>query len=940
MSSADPSNPRTSFLSWQRPLPGQVAEWLIEQVRWDGEGPLDLSSRLVLVPTRQSGRRLREALAVAAADRDQAVFAPRVVVPESLPGEVAKRLEVASRDQILVAWIRVLLESSPSEYRAVFPVDPPRRDEAWARRLAGRLGRVQNELAAGGLRMVDVSSAPDLPETARWRELAQLERRFDELLAEQGVCAQVVANQVGLDAVQLPTGIELVVVAGCPDPNPVAVRYLEALSPAVPIEVLIYGPPSTSGREAFDPWGRPIPERWVDRQLELPDFETQVRLGADPAQLAKMVAARARAEPKPEEWLALAMVDPEITASLAREFEDRDEKVFLPEGEPWREGALYGLLQALAKLVESADCRAVGNLLRCPDVMLALEHSGEAGVGAETLLRHWDRVLENHLVQNLDEAIAHADTFPQLQAALRVVNSWVGALQSEAFVDVAVALPAAILGDQATASDGVLAEGARRWVEVVARLKEAVKLMPKLARAEQWQLALDGFAEGTRYGPRAPGAIELGGWLEVLWADAPRLIIAGANEGRLPEAVRGDAFLPEALREALALKTNAQRMAVDAYLMAAAVASRPAVDDVLILVAKTTASGDPLRPSRILFSGDDQTLPQRVEHLFRPLNVVVDNLPWRRAWKLRPRRVKLKSSISVTGLRDWLECPFRFYLNRGLRMQAVDLPKTELNAMDFGTLVHGVLEHVGRDSVLRETTDEAVLRDGMLADFEQRIQRQFGPNPALPLHIQFESARQRLRRVARVEVAERQAGWRTERVEWEFAIPMGALTVTGKIDRIDRHEDGRIRVIDYKTSDKAADPLAAHLATLRDADADRPDWLRVLHRGQERRWIDLQLPLYRLALAAEFGADVTCAYFNLPKAVSETGIIAWDDPEHELQAAAETCAAGVAEAILAEDFWPPVDALSRYDDDWNRLFHHGISTSVDESWIREEAAGV
>ena len=221
-------------------MPGQVAAWLIEQVGWDGEGPLDLSSRLVLVPTRQSGRRLREALAVAAADRDQAVFAPKVLVPESLPAEVARRPAVASRDQILVAWIRVLLESHPSEYRAVFPVDPPRRDEAWARRLAGRLSRVQNELAAGGLRMVDVLSAPDMPETARWRELARLESRFDALLAEHGVCAQVVANQAGLDAVQPPAGIESVVVAGCPDPNPVAVRYLEALSPSVPIEVLVY----------------------------------------------------------------------------------------------------------------------------------------------------------------------------------------------------------------------------------------------------------------------------------------------------------------------------------------------------------------------------------------------------------------------------------------------------------------------------------------------------------------------------------------------------------------------------------------------------------------------------------------------------------------------------------------------------------------------------
>jgi hypothetical protein len=70
--------------------------------------------------------------------------------------------------------------------------------------------------------------------------------------------------------------------------------------------------------------------------------------------------------------------------------------------------------------------------------------------------------------------------------------------------------------------------------------------------------------------------------------------------------------------------------------------------------------------------------------------------------------------------------------------------------------------------------------------------------------------------------------------------------------------------------------------------------------------------------------------------VGETGIALWDDPVGELQGAAETCAAGVAEAILREDFWPPVDHLSRYDDHGNKLFHHGISASVDETWIQAE----
>jgi ATP-dependent helicase/nuclease subunit B len=358
----------------------------------------------------------------------------------------------------------------------------------------------------------------------------------------------------------------------------------------------------------------------------------------------------------------------------------------------------------------------------------------------------------------------------------------------------------------------------------------------------------------------------------------------------------------------------------------------------LILVGKTSSAGEPLRPSRILMSGAKALLPQRVKHLFKPLDGAVDNLPWRRAWKLQPRRVTLKSTMSVTGLRDWLECPFRFYLNRGLGMQTVAPDKTELDAMDFGSLLHAVLETMGTQAGLRDTLDEAQLREGMLAFFEERIRRDYGDRPALPLLIQFESARQRLRRAAQVEIAERQAGWRIERIEWDFELPVGPLVIRGKIDRLDRHEDGRIRVIDYKTSDQAADPLAKHVGTLRDDDAARPAWLKVMQAGKEKRWIDLQLPMYRLALAEEFGRDLTCAYFNLPKAIGDTDLSYWEDPAGTLQTAAEACAQGVAAAIGAGEFWPPVDQLSRYDEAWADVFHHGLTASVEENWIHGEGS--
>jgi ATP-dependent helicase/nuclease subunit B len=63
--------PERVFLGWDRPFLGLVTEWLLARKN-------ELPSTLVVVPTAQSGRHLREALAEAAG----AILAPKVVTPE------------------------------------------------------------------------------------------------------------------------------------------------------------------------------------------------------------------------------------------------------------------------------------------------------------------------------------------------------------------------------------------------------------------------------------------------------------------------------------------------------------------------------------------------------------------------------------------------------------------------------------------------------------------------------------------------------------------------------------------------------------------------------------------------------------------------------------------------------------------------------------------
>jgi ATP-dependent helicase/nuclease subunit B len=262
-------------------------------------------------------------------------------------------------------------------------------------------------------------------------------------------------------------------------------------------------------------------------------------------------------------------------------------------------------------------------------------------------------------------------------------------------------------------------------------------------------------------------------------------------------------------------------------------------------------------------------------------------------------------------------------------MATVDPFKSELDALDFGTLCHDALEAMGQEAALRDCTDPAVLREFLLARVDRRARERYGAELTLPLLVQLESARQRLARTAEVQAEARATGWVIEHVERKFELGLGVVTVSGKIDRIERHaETGAVRVIDYKTSDKGVAPIAAHVRNARRSET-APEWARFAVGGKELVWTDLQLPLYLEALAGEFGVAAGAGYFNLPKAVGETGLVLWEDYDAAWRAAARRCAEGVAASVTAGIFWPPAEVAPRDEDDvFAGLFHHGTEASV------------
>jgi ATP-dependent helicase/nuclease subunit B len=920
------------FLTWDRPWLPQVAAWLARD--WSGNGPLDLSDLMVVVPTQQAARRLREALAEFAGRRGSAVFPPRAVTPDALLAEGAGGPDVASRLEALLAWAEVLRNVDLDTVAEVFPVAPPRRDAGWAWSQAEQLYRLQTQLTEGGLAFAEVAAAagPEFPEGSRWLQLAALERQQAEVLAALGRREPHAARRDFARSPALPAGVRRVAVLAVADPLPLALEVLAAWSVQVPVEVLVFAPETEA--EGFDGAGRPRPESWSRRELEVPHFERRVRLQADPADEAEQIVRLVTRYAEPDGLVALGVADPEVMPLLENDLTRAGRPHYNPEGALWRTHRLHALLVALAALAREPAYEAVAALARCPDFLRGLQERFGAGFSGALFLAELDDLRAAHLPANLADArrfVSPAAT--HVARGLELMEELRTMLVREEFPGGAVAALTALLGgrsyDRRLPEDARAIAAAEVWREVMRQCDSARESFAAWAADDWWDIALRLFGDSRQSEEKATGALELQGWLELPWEDAPHLIVAGLNEGLVPDAIVGDAFLPESLRETLGLKTNPARYARDAYLLQALAASRRDGGRLELLFAKHSAAGDPLRPSRLLLACADRALPARISHVFRPVEALRPNLAWTRAWRLRPRREPPPSRVPVTGLRAWLACPFRFYLAHGLKMRAVDPAKNEMDAFDFGTLCHAALEELGRDAGMRDCTDAGVLREFLLAGFERALRVRFGVSLPLPLVVQAESARQRLGKVAVVQARERADGWRIERIESAITLELGGLIVRGRIDRIDHHEaTGAWRVLDYKTSDTAVPPSRSHLRPLRPTDVDLPAWRRVMVDGRECVWSDLQLPVYLRALGQELAGapSITGGYFNLPKAAGETGLALWPELSGGLLAAAHACTDGVAECIRAGEFWPPAELEPDYDD-FASLVHHGAADS-------------
>lgn len=903
------------FIGWDVPILTQTTDLLFERYAVDGRW--DMRDRVVVLPGSLARRRLAELMALKAEATQSTLYPPQVVTVGALPEQLyLAKFPFASDIVQHLAWLKVLQATPSKELAEILPVPPAKSLTVQWLELSKVLASMHRELASDRLNFRKVADAlGGHPEQTRWLALAEIQGRYLAHLDSLELWDIQTARLCALDYDEATTQKQILVV-GCVDLNHTQRSFLTAVGQNV--EVWIGAPEER--QHLFDSHGCLDSSAWENLELELPEGSLLVgNSPGDQAELSAACLANLEARYHARE-ITLGVPDRSLVPELRHQLDLAGVATRYGAGGVLSQSEPALLLKLIGQFQDSRSFSAFAALLRHPAVDNLLR------VMKLDLPRDWLAQVDDYYQAVLPKRI---DGFVNQEASgskvfstvSKAIERWLARLSSRtrpigSFVQPLLVILSTAYGKQLCdlkdPAESALALAASYTAGEILALRDVPEeLQPGVTVSELIDWLLSNMK--GKLVPEATNvrAVEMLGWLELALDDAPALVISGMHDGVVPESVNSDAFLPNNLRRQLGMIDNDRRYARDMYAMQVMLHAR---QELKIVVGKTDATGDPLTPSRLLMACGLERLPARVLHLVQESSV--DCLPVvAKRWKPRsggsqlaipkPEGFEPLSQVSVTAFRDYLNCPYRFYLRHVKRLRGDDDGSAELDAPQFGVLLHESLARLQGD--MGSVADAEQVERFLIDNLHRLAEGMYGTNPAAAVLIQIEQAEMRLSAFAREQAKRAAEGWEIRFVEDGVSrkdqVRVGTenqLYLIGRIDRIDFHPaSGRWAIWDYKTSETAKNPVAVH-------------WSR------QRGWRDLQLPLYRsIAKQLGVGEMPTLGYITVPKQAADTGFHVARFDQGQL-AEADQVANQIADRISAGDFWP--DRIESVDfDDFGRI---------------------
>ncbi len=901
------------FIDWQQPALVAVVGELV--AKHQVMGFCDLSGMTVVFPGHRAARRFLELLAGRTQNRN---VPPEVITVGDLP-EKLYRPQKPFADELTqrLAW-KLALRNLPHDLvREVIPHPPEEKNvDAWLH-IGEMLASLHRELAADRLRFSDVltkmASKPEFTETRRWEALSEIQAEYLRILDGLSLWDQQTARLVAIEQHECQTRKQIVLV-GTVDMNQTLREMLDQV--AEQVTVYIHAPSDLKWH--FDPHGCLEPRHWVDRPIEL--LPEQMVLAEKPADQAQAIATQLAAlnGSRRVDEITIGLADDTLVPTTQRVLSQSGVSTRWVAGQMFRDSPLAHLLRGLVAYLETRHTHPFAALVRHPDVSAWLAQQGADPAWVSAL----DKYISEHFPASLGHWLGLPERSEPCRQAFELIETAIAPLLeparmagewAEPLIEWLLNLYAHREFNREDAADAAALNASERFVKALRGLQNLPEpLAPSVNAAQALRLALEQLDRQLIPPSQDDAALELLGWLELPLDDAQELIVAGFNEGSVPSSLNSDLFLPNSLRSQLGMTDNSRRLARDVYALTAILHSRRRVT---LIAGRTDSRGDALRPSRLWFAADAETVARRIQTFYGEMpersrsretsaeiqkatevedgRSLTTSATASRLTVPRPDPERsFEGAIPVTGFSAYLASPYRFYLGHVLKLRTLDDDVEELDARDFGNLLHYVLKGFGH-SDWKHSQDEAAIARYLDQQLDITADLTYGGDPLFPVQIQIEQARDRLKAFAAWQAKRALDGWEiifTEKAS-EVTLALGderTVQIHGKIDRIDRHRgDQTWAILDYKTAEQRRAPSEVHFS-----------------KGQ---WVDLQLPLYRL-LAEPHGVtgDIQLGYISIPRDNDRLECLLADWSEEELREA-EAVARHTANRILNKDFWQVLD---------------------------------
>jgi hypothetical protein len=897
--------------------------------RYGSGSTWDLRQVVVALPGARAGRRLLELL-VDRVDEARCRLVPPTIttvgkVPELL---YHPRRPFASELVQQLAWLQALRQLPLERLAPVVPHPPPPTDfEKWAA-LASVVSRQHRELAGDRLDFQKLAEldwdSDSVREQRRWQVLSEVQAAYLRLLDGIGCWDLQTARLFAVEHGECRTDRDIVLI-GTSDLNRTMRRMLDDVADRV--TTLIHAPRQWADR--FDEHGCVEPVPWSVAEIELQSSQVEVvdGPGDQAAVVVEYLAGLGSRYGRDE--VTIGILDDALVPQLQRQLGAAGLPARWVVGRTMAMTGPFQLLAAAAAFLRDDRFSAFAALVRHPDVSDFLDRTGAPADWLTQLDMYYAECLPQRLGawgRGSHERVAVRQVYDRIRQWLaslkgpaRTLRDWSQPLQKMletiyGGLDVSRSSEA---GHYLLAACGEVRSVLLHFSTLPAALA------PTLSASDAVEYLLRNLESREIPPLPAPDSVEMLGWLELPLDDAPVTIITSLNEGSVPESLNSDLFLPNQLRVKLGLLDNARRYARDAYAFSAILSPGRVVK---VIAGRRDADGDPLIPGRLLFATRPDEAAERARRWFdsptaRP-PLAAPTVRDRSTFAVpRPAHdAPIVSRLSVTAFRNYLACPFRFYLRNILRLRTLDDSAEELDGAMFGTIVHDVLRDFGL-SENKDATDAERIRAALHESLDNVCQMYLADQQLAPIQLQITQMRLRLDAFAEWQAEWARSGWSIRHVEmWSddrpLTIEVGgqSVVVDGRIDRVDWHEqDQRWMLFDYKTSDTAMTPERVH------------------RKGAD--WVDLQLPLYyRLTQALAWDKPVELGYLVLPKDLQAVGVLRAEWTPDELEAAHEV-ARTVVQRILNREFWPPTTPAPQLLAEFDRICQEG---TLDRNLGQEE----